>query len=134
MRTESVVEYGGRRATARPLAVAGLVLGLGPPLLLLAPMFYYQMEFMLYTWVWPTASGAIGVFLSALALRRAERDATARRLALAGLAISMVTTGLALAGWIGMIGSMLSPIQHMPMDPMPLEPAPTPPMAPMDGG
>ena len=128
-----MLDYKGR-PRARPLAVAGLLLGLGPPLLLLAPMFYYQMEFMLYSWVWPTASGAVGVFLSALALRRAGADAPARRLARAGLAISLLTTGLALAGWIGMIGSMLSPMHQMPLDPMPLEPVPTQPMAPMEGG
>jgi hypothetical protein len=91
---------------------------------------------MLYTWVWPTASGAIGVFLSALALRRAGGDTAARRLAWAGLAISLLTTGLALAGWIGMILSMLSPMQHIPLDPMPMEPAPMVPPAPMpmEGG
>jgi hypothetical protein len=106
----------GTRPGARQLALAGLLIGLVPPVLLLVPMFYYQMEFMLYTWVWPTACGVVGLFLGGLALRRAGGDRLARRLAVAALLISVLTTALALSGWIGMILTMLTPMAPMPMD------------------
>ena len=103
------------RAGGRSLALGGLLVGLVLPLLLLVPMFYYQMTFMLYPWVGPTACGVVGLVLSGLGWRRAGADRWARSLALAGLATSLLMTGLALAGWIGMILSMLAP---MPMTPM----------------
>ena len=106
---------GARRSPARRLALAGLAFGLLPPLVLLVPIFYYEMHFMLYTWAWPTLCGAAGVFLSALGLRRAAPGDSGRVWALGGLVISLLTTGLALAGWIGMILTMLAPMDATPM-------------------
>ena len=83
---------GARRSPARRLALAGLAFGLLPPLVLLVPIFYYEMHFMLYTWAWPTLCGAAGVFLSALGLRRAAPGDSGRAWALGGLVVSLLTT------------------------------------------
>jgi hypothetical protein len=104
-----------RRAEGRPLAIGGLLVGLVLPLALLIPMFYYEMTFMLYTWVWPTIGGIVGMLLSGLGWRRADGDRWTRTLALAGLATSLLMTALALIGWVGMILSMLAPAASMPM-------------------
>jgi hypothetical protein len=103
----------GRSGTARRLALGGLVAGL-IPFALLVPMFIYQMEFMLYTWVWPTAGGLVGLGLSILGWRRAGADRRGRALAGAGLLIGGLATAVALAGWIGMMAMMLDPMA-MPM-------------------
>jgi hypothetical protein len=101
-------------ARARRLALLGLLAGL-LPLALLVPMFIYQMEFMLYTWAWPTAGGLIGLSLSALALRRMGTDRRGRALAGAGLLLSGLSTVVALAGWVAMMAMMIMPAPAMPM-------------------
>jgi hypothetical protein len=104
-----------RAKEAGRLALAGLVIGLGPPLLLLAPIFYYQMEFMLYPWAWPTVCGGIGLILSGLGWRRAGGARRVRALAGVGLLVSAATTALALGGWGAMVLSMVAPAPGMPM-------------------
>jgi hypothetical protein len=104
----------GRNGGARRLALGGLVAGL-VPLLLLGPMFVYQMEFMLYTWAWPTLAGALGLGLSGLAWYRAGADRRGRLLAGVGLTISALGLVVALAGWVGMMASMVTPMPAMPM-------------------
>jgi hypothetical protein len=104
-----------RAQTAGWLAGAGLLMGLGPPLLLLAPIFYYQMSFMLYPWAWPTACAGIGLGLSALGWRRAAGQRRVRLLAAAGLCAGTVSLALALGGWGAMVLSMIAPAPGMPM-------------------
>jgi hypothetical protein len=99
---------------ARRLALGGLLAGL-VPFALLVPMFIYQMEFMLYTWAWPTLAGLLGVALSLLALRRAGRDRAGRVLAGAGLLVSGLGSTVALAGWVAMMAMMVLPPAAMPM-------------------
>jgi len=70
-------------------AVAGLIFGLLAPLALLAPVF----------WAMP----ALGVFFSGWALRRIKRDPTAltgRKLAWAGLSLSLLFAAAAPADWL----------------------------------
>ncbi len=109
-------EAGERRGQvgARWLALGGLVAGL-VPLVLLGPMFVYQMEFMLYTWAWPTLAGALGLGLSGLAWYRAGADRRGRWLAVAGLIVSGLGMAVALAGWVGMMAMMQTPMPAMPL-------------------
>jgi hypothetical protein len=111
-------EQRGDRGTAdvgaRRLALIGLLAGL-LPLALLVPMFIYQMEFMLYTWAWPTAGGLIGLGLGALALRRAGPDRRGRVLAGIALLVSGLATVVAVVGWVAMMAMMLMPAAAMPM-------------------
>jgi len=100
--------------TARRLALGGLLAGL-VPFALLVPMFIYQMEFMLYTWAWPTLAGLLGLGLSVLALRRAGAQGPGRTLAGVGLLVSGLATVVALAGWVAMMALMGMPPAAMPM-------------------
>lgn len=100
---------------ARRLALGGLLAGL-VPFALLVPMFIYQMEFMLYTWAWPTLAGLLGLGLGTLALRWAgAEDGRGRALAGAALLVSGLATVVALAGWVAMMAMMLTPAAPMPM-------------------
>jgi hypothetical protein len=104
----------GPDGAARRLALGGVLAGL-VPFALLVPMFIYQMEFMLYTWAWPTLAGLLGVGLSILALRRAGGDPSGRVLAGVGLLVSGLATLVALAGWVAMMAMMAMPPAAMPM-------------------
>jgi hypothetical protein len=81
-------EFAAYRALANQ-AVAGLIFGLLGPLAILSPMF----------WAVP----ALGVFFSAWALRRIKRDPlalTGRKLAWAGLSLSLVMAIAAPTDWL----------------------------------
>src|SRR5690349_8438229 len=90
-------------APARPparlairLGWVGVALGL-LPWLLIVPLGIYQMDFMLYTWIWPAVLGAAGTGAGLLALRL--HDPQARRVAGAAVVLGLVAFVSALTGF-----------------------------------
>jgi hypothetical protein len=88
---------------ARGLGWVGVALGV-LPWLLIVPLAIYQMDFMLYTWIWPAVLGAAGTGAGLLALRL--RDPHARLVALAAIALGVLALVSALAGFGWMLAGM----------------------------
>jgi len=92
---------------ATRLGWVGVALGL-LPWLLIVPLSIYQMDFMLYTWIWPAVLGAAGAAAGLLAL--GLRDPRARPVAGAAVVLGLLAFVSALTGF----GWMLN-LMHMNM-------------------
>jgi len=89
----------------------GVGLGLAP-WLLIVPLGVYQMDFMLWPWIWPALLGAGGTGAGWLAIRLGDRRA--RRIALAALGLGLFALVAALAGFSWMLASMCAGRSPMP--------------------
>ena len=97
---------------ARRMALAGIALG-AAPWLLLVPLGVYQMDFMLWTWIWPAWLGLGGSAAGLLAWRLA--DPRARSLARVAIILGLVTFGAALTGFLLMLAAMYRSMPGMTM-------------------
>ncbi|MGI8587260.1 MAG: hypothetical protein ACR2M0_06165 [Chloroflexia bacterium] len=89
------------RALAWRLGWAGAALGV-LPWLLIGPLVFYAMDFMLWTWIWPAVLGGMGIAAGLLAMRLGTAPAVARL----AVALGLLSLLAALAGFVWMLAGM----------------------------
>ncbi len=89
------------RSLARRLGWAGVALG-ALPWLLIGPLAFYAMDFMLWTWIWPAVLGGMGIGAGLLAMRLGTAPVVARL----AMAMGLLSLLAALAGFVGMLAGM----------------------------
>jgi len=110
--SEPRVRTPGRSNLALGLGRVGVVLGLVPWLFII-PLAWYQMTFMLWTWIWPALLALGGILAAALAGRL--HDPRAARLVCTAFGISLLSLLTALAGFVWMVAGMTHAMPGMPM-------------------
>ncbi|HET7076455.1 MAG TPA: hypothetical protein VFM49_03315 [Chloroflexia bacterium] len=109
---EPRVRAPGRSDLALGLGRVGVVLGLVPWLFII-PLAWYQMTFMLWTWIWPALLACGGILAAVLAWRL--HDPRAARLVRAAFGLSLLSLLTALAGFVWMVAGMTHAMPGMPM-------------------
>ena len=101
-----------RSNLALGLGRVGVALGLVPWLFII-PLGWYQMTFMLWTWIWPALLALGGILAAALAWRL--HDPRAARLIRVAFGISLISLLTALTGFVWMVAGMTHGMPGMPM-------------------
>ena len=89
------------------LAALGMALGF-VPFMLIVPLLIYRMEFMLWTWVWPTMLSLVGAALSGYTLARIPLSGRRRAQAVAGFVAGLAGLIVSLAGFGAMVWAQLN--------------------------